>query len=494
MKRLTRRPIPLALKDRQREILGEIRNNTMPDCLYNSIIAGEVDSKPNTVKVDGLLPDFLKDYQKRDLAKSLGQSAVFNINKPGYGKTLETILWIKIILKEKFNALVLCPKSVIDTWTTQLTKYWPGWEKAGTWWITNYEQLYNEERLNIAKSFEWDVIVLDESHNIKSMKSKITAACFQLKSKAKHCLTGTPIKNRPEDLAAQIKWLDNYSITSYTDFSFAFCNMVKNRWGSTPKGLTKDKVMVENLQKLLNVYCVGGQEHHMKGMEGPDFIKVRLKLDPKVKELYKKTVGEYNEELERTVIDTEGLLELGVKISNPIEAATRRQQITSNPGLFNASYKNVKFEWILDWLKGTDEKVLIFSKYAKTIDALEIFLKKHSISVAAVKRDQTTIVRKANIQRWKMGVQVLLGTFGVLGEGVDGLQEVCNYEIFVDREWTASDNEQAERRIYRIGAKKKAIIYILQAIGTIDIKIERVQLDKGHDAAELLDPVSDSEE
>ena len=38
------------------------------------------------------------------------------------------------------------------------------------------------------------------------------------------------------------------------------------------------------------------------------------------------------------------------------------------------------------------------------------------------------------------------------------------------------------------------IFYILQAIGTIDIRIEKVQLDKGADAAELLNPVSEEEE
>ena len=81
-----------------------------------------------------------------------------------------------------------------------------------------------------------------------------------------------------------------------------------------------------------------------------------------------------------------------------------------------------------------------------------------------------------------------------MGTGVDGLQECCHYVIFVDREWTASDNEQAEKRIWRTGQTKQPVIYILQCIGTIDIKVERVQLDKGHDARELLEPVSEDDE
>ena len=442
-----------------------------------------------------VMPDFEpKDYQVEDLALSLGRRSVFNINKPGYGKTIETILWIKINLRKDFKALILCPKSVIPSWHNQLNKYWPGWATAGVWWITNYEQLYAEERLNLALQFDWDVIVLDESHTIKSFKSKITEIVFKLKGGARHCLTGTPVKNRPEDLAAQLKWLDNSSITSYTDFQNAFCHMLQDRWGGKPQGLTKNKQMVENLQQLLQLYCVGGEEHDIGAIEKPEYIKVRLKLDPKVKELYRQVEGEWDEELQQKVVNTEALMKQGIKVSSSIEAATRRQQLTSNCQLFNEKLVNVKFDWIVDWIKGTDEKVVIYSKYAETIDKLEERLRKEKVSYDVVKRKQNSAQRGMVIERWKKQRQVLLGTTGVLGTGVDGLQEVCRYCIFVDREWTASDNEQAEKRVYRTGQTKRCIIYILQAIGTIDIKIERVQLDKGDDARKLLEPVTDEEE
>lgn len=487
--RLGRLNIPNELRDRTSEILGAIKANTMPDCVYNELlINARQGAELSEDSVD--LPAFLKDYQRRDLRKALARSAVFNINKPGYGKTLETIVWIKLTLKKDFKALVLCPKSVIDTWHAQLYKYWPTWCSDGTWWITNYEQLYDARRRELAYSFEWDVVVLDESHTIKSFKSKITDICMGLKARAKHCLTGTPIKNRPEDLAAQLKWLDPTSITSYTDFQYAFCHLIRDKWGVKAQGLTRNQKMVENLQRLLDLYCVGGEEHDI-GAEKPEHIKVRLKLDKEVKALYNKLVGEKDPETGQRVIDTVYLLEKGIKVSNSIEAATRRQQLASNCQLFDANLHNVKFEWILDWVRGTDEKVLIFSKYAETIAALELFLKRHRVNVLTVRREQKTALRTSTIERWKRSGQVLLGTFGVLGTGTDGLQESCRYCIFVDRCWTASDNEQAEKRIYRTGQKRHVIFYILQAVGTIDVLIENLQHQKGLDASRLLEEVSD---
>lgn len=491
---MVRIPKVKAPLERKNELLGEVKNGLMYSCVYNELITGLITCEIPKYDCSKLVPQFLKDYQIEDLNKSLVLDKVFNINKPGYGKTLETILWIKLILKKDFKALILCPKTVIETWHAQLNKYWPEWQSDGDWLITNYGQLYNEQRFQRVSEQYWDVIVLDESHKIKSFKSKITELLMKLKSEHRHCLTGTPIKNRPEDLAAQLKWLDPYSITNFTDFQFAFCDMQKDNWGWKPCGLTKRKEMISNLQNLLDMYCIGGEEHNI--IEPPQLIKVRLQLDSSVKKLYKKVEGEYDKELKMRVIDTAGLLDQGIKVSNPIESATRRQQLCSNPQLFDPKLTNVKFDWIIDWLEGTDEKVVIFSKYAKTIEKLKECLDKKKIPVSAVLRQQSSEKRSATIEFWKRNskCQVLLGTFGILSEGVDGLQEFCRYVIFVDREWTRADNEQAEKRIARTGQTKQVFLYVLQGIGTIDIKVEKTQYDKGADAAMLLDPVDDSEE
>ena len=51
-----------------------------------------------------------------------------------------------------------------------------------------------------------------------------------------------------------------------------------------------------------------------------------------------------------------------------------------------------------------------------------------------------------------------------------------------------------QRRIFRKGQTKRCFFYILQCTGTIDIRVERVQLDKGHDAKQLLEPVDEKDE
>ena len=492
------------------QLMGPISNGLMNDCVYNGIVCGEYDGyKHPTVDIFSISEineirsilksegsDF-KDHQVSDLSLMLSMDNVFNINKPGYGKTLETIAWVKAILKKDFKVLVLCPKSVVGTWEEQLKKYWPDYLSCGMWWITNYEQLYDETRGNIAKEIEWDLIVLDESHTIKSMKSKISLLVFKLKGKHRHCLSGTSIWNRPEDLAAQLKFLDQMSITTYTDFVNCFCHLVRGPFGFMPKGLTKNKTMEANLRKLLYLYCVGGKVHDMGVASKPEHIKVRFKLEGKVKEYYKEAVGKIVEIEDQRVrmIDTEKLLDENIKVQNSIEQATRLQQLVSCPQQFNSSWRNIKFEWIAEWLENTDEKVVIMSKYATTIDYLESYLLNKKVKLIRIKQSMNANTRTVNLNLFRNGnYQALIGTYGVLSTGIDGLQHACHYMIFIDREWTSSENEQAEGRIARTGQKEVPIFYILQCVGTIDVRIEQVQKEKGLDARALLENLKEMED
>lgn len=76
---------------------------------------------------------------------------------------------------------------------------------------TNYESLYNKEFFSRILKWEPEVIVLDELHRIKDIKSKRTRICTLLSKVAKYKmgLTGTPILNTQLDLFSQITFLDD---------------------------------------------------------------------------------------------------------------------------------------------------------------------------------------------------------------------------------------------------------------------------------------------
>jgi DNA repair protein RAD16 len=61
---------------------------------------------------------------------------------------------------------------------------------------------------------------LDEAHNIKERSTNTAKAAFELKSKYKWCLSGTPLQNRVGELYSLVRFL------GVDPFSHYFCKVV----------------------------------------------------------------------------------------------------------------------------------------------------------------------------------------------------------------------------------------------------------------------------
>jgi SNF2 family DNA or RNA helicase len=145
----------------------------------------------------------------------------------GLGKTASAILAAaKAGLR---RILVICPKSAISDWKREIEAWHPGcpmidvprnrrsWRKI-TYGVTliNYdilEQLSRELRLT-----EWDLIIQDEGHYTKEPTAKRSLLIYggtwkrrkftEIPSKYKLMISGTPFKNRIEELFDPLHWLD----------------------------------------------------------------------------------------------------------------------------------------------------------------------------------------------------------------------------------------------------------------------------------------------
>jgi SNF2 family DNA or RNA helicase len=312
---------------------------------------------------------------------------------------------------------------------------------------------------------------------MKKNRKTITGIANELPGVLRIGLTGSPIYDRPDDLFSICNWLNPFYVgSSYWAFVNMFCTVAEDFWGRKPAGLSKDPKKVELLRRVLDCFMV---RNAVDLGIGHQEITVPIELEPAQKRVYK--------DIKRLAVEV--LLDQGITVANGVAQLVRLQQVVSNPGLFNLP-GNPKFEWILDFLASNPgEKIVVFSIYRETILAFNEACQKSGFKYVSIHGEVPAKEREENKQIFirDKDVWVLSGTVGAMGESIDGLQHVCRTVIFIDQDWSPEMNNQAKRRVLRLGQEQFVSTYILEGIGTVDKKVGKVLLSKIADIKEVLE-------
>lgn len=455
----------------------QVENN-----LVNQMVLGIY--KPKLFSSQELLyGEALEDYQKADVAKMCSLRRAANFNPMGLGKTVETIIAMKELGIE--NALIVTPKPICLQWESQIKKWWP--KMAGyigvhdpdsSICIINYEKLNSTQTLTKLKRVRHDCLVFDEGHWIKNRTSKRTNNLKEIPADCIFGLTGTPITRYPDDLWSLLHGIDwRYSGKYYWNFVNHFCDVVEGEHGRDIRGITKDPAKLALLNKLIGAIAVRNES--VETAYGKQRIYVPLAMAGSQKKLYRKIRDMVFEELPENCT-----------ISNGAVLAMRLMQATSWPGLFEPGCAGIKFEWILERCRDTDEQIVVFTKFEQTARALVNYLGANKVRATSYTGKMSNEIQQRNKKLFVDGkVQVIVGTIKAMGEGVDELQTNCRIGIMVDRDWSPEINEQCEERLHRRGQKLPVVIYYLDCKGTFDKHVDQVNLEKSDSIRAALQEV-----
>lgn len=459
------------------------------DNLVNRIVLGispvlklhEVDSIEYS---DALGLQRLDPYQCRDVVDMCERDHVLNSNPMGLGKTVETICYLKSVGAN--SVLIVVPKIIRFQWASKIAEWWNTddveiYEKQkqitpGKIWIVNYDKLINEATLTKFKRFRWDVLVVDESHNIKNRNSKRTIAVKSIPATRRVALTGTPILRYVDDLWSQLHFLDEtYSGTSYWNFVHYFCLQQESPWGDKIIGMTRDPKKVAILNTLMQYISI--RNDSVEVAHGKRIDRVLLPMDKAQRDLYRKEKDLLLDELPE-----------GMTIPNGAVLTTRLRQTTSWPGLYLEGVAGPKFEWILELcLNNPTEKIVVFSVFEKTVMGLAMYLRSHGSSAATITGQQTAETNELSKRMFlEKDTQVLIGTIGAMYQGYDGLQNVSHTIVFVDREWSPEIMAQAEDRLHRRGQNNLVNVYYLECQASFDQHVGRINQNKADDIRRAL--------
>ncbi len=434
--------------------------------------------------------NILRDYQKT------GVKWLYNIYKSefggilademGLGKTIQTIMFIKNVIKEKKDAkiLIVAPTALIYNWKKEFDMFGPELsylvvaggkqdrisklESSANIMITTYGMLRQDADIYDKKDFE--LIIIDEAQNIKNPKAGISLALKTLNSKVKIALTGTPVENSVLEIWSIFDFIMPGFLNNLSKFSskFNFKDIDED---------AHDKLAL--LQKIINPFILRRRKRDVLNDLPEKFENViYLDLPEKQKKVYAMQVKKSREEFEE-LIEKEGFLKARFKI---LQLLTRLRQICVEPTLVFDSYdgESIKMEEIVNMVKNyidNNHKILIFTSFKSALEILKSKLDNDGVSNYVIDGSVNSKERTERVDAFnKDNTNVFLITLKAGGTGLNLTS--ADVVIHLDLWWNPQAENQATDRAHRIGQKNKVEVVKLVCKGTIEEKIIELQNKK----------------
>ena len=437
----------------------------------------------------------LRPFQAAGVQYALRARRTFIADEPGLGKTLQALATLEA--GRGFPALVVCPASLRLNWMREAARWLPdrtiGEYAGGT--ATNDIDVVSYDVLHrlVAPLARRPprALVLDESHFCKNPAARRTraaqAVAVALPADAiVLLLTGTPIVNRPTELASQLQILGRLD-----DVGGA-------RRLATVHARGDD---LEGLHRRLRRTCFVRRHKRdlLRQLPAKQRVVVPLELSNR---------GEY-ERVRRDVLswlraeaEADAAFAAGVEHLPPAERKAaihargreahqraRRAEALVRIGKLSLVAARGKLDAATEWIEtflANDEKLVVFCRHREIGDRLHAAFPDAALATGRV----SAADRHANVARFQddAGCRLFIGSFDAAGVGVT-LTAASNV-AFAEMAWTPAVHDQAEDRIHRIGQSSAVTAWYLLAADTIDERIAATVADKRRVIALATDGIS----
>jgi SNF2 family DNA or RNA helicase len=399
----------------------------------------------------------------------------------GLGKTHQTMALLAAVSQREPRkiSLVVCPTSVIDHWLDKLQQFVPsvrvicyhGAERKQealkrpnqhTVLVTSYGILLRDYEFLMRCPTE--LVILDEAHLVKNQSTRTYRAAVRLGSRMRLCLTGTPLEN---DLM-ELKNLFDYIAPNYlgTDSEFRKKYMSDKR---------SSALADLELQRLIHPFKLRRNKRDVL-TDLPDKVEdIRhCNLNKRQVELYNEALALRGRELVEALESEQGPIPY-VHIFSVISFL---KQICNDPAILDSRYEAVGsgklalFDEILSEALASDQKVVVFSQYAKMINRLSERLKQRGVKHVVLTGQTTNRGQLVRQFQEDNEIKVFLGSLLAGGTGID--LTAASVVIHFDRWWNAAKENQATDRIHRIGQQRNVQVYKLVTKGTLEERIDEI--------------------
>ena len=425
----------------------------------------------------------------------------------GLGKT-PTVLAHLARTRGRGPALVIAPPAVVGNWAAEAARFTPdlsvvihhGASRASAEAleaevdgadvvITTYGTAVRD--VEALSELHWEHLVLDEAQAIKNPANETSQQLRRIPATIRLALTGTPVENGLGDLWAILDFTNPGLVGDRATFVAALSKPGSKR---SPKG-------AEGGLRALNGILVFRRTKAEPAVaeELPDRIDEldRCSMTPEQIGLYQAVLDNLVTETRRSS-DQPGADQ--PKQGAILAAITALKQICNHPAAYQddgqplegRSGKLARLEEIVDSVFASDERVLVFTHFARWGERLADHLtERFDVPVACYHGGLSRKERDRIISDFQSreGPGALVLSLKAGGTGLN--LTAASHVVLYDRWWNPAVEDQARDRAWRIGQTRTVVSHRLVCPGTVDERVEEVVAGKRH-IADMVLPSSSS--
>ncbi|KAK7169549.1 hypothetical protein R3I93_005506 [Phoxinus phoxinus] len=380
----------------------------------------------------------------------------------GLGKTIQAIC-IAAYYRSEWPLLVVAPSSVRFTWAEAFHRWLPSVRadsinvvvtgkdslRSGLVNIISYDLLNKMDKQQPSSPFS--VIIMDESHFLKNMKTARCRAALPLLKVAKRVilLSGTPAMSRPAELHTQILAVRPSLFPRFHDFGTRYCDAKQLPWGwdysgsshlSELKLLLEESLMLRRLKSEVLSQLPAKQRKVVTVTTDGINSRTKAALNAAAKQLAK---GCHNKSQEK-----EALL---VFFNHTAEAKIR-----------------AIMEYISDTLECGREKFLVFAHHKLVLDSITKELGEKGINYIRIDGSTPSADRQQLCNRFQSSQKSCVAVLSITAANMGLTLHSADLVVFAELFWNPGVLIQAEDRVHRIGQTSNVDIHYLVAKGTAD--------------------------
>lgn len=442
-------------------------------------------------------------FQKSNIEYALSRKCTLIGDQPGLGKTPTAICFANEIRAKR--SLVICPASIRLQWVQKIRDWtilrWPycihpilagrhGVHPTAEWTVVSYDLARTEAIGKALAKGDYDLLILDEAHYLKTSDSRRTRAIFgggddrlfedfASRSERILALTGTPLPNRPREaftLAKGLCW-DSIDFMDEGDFQERFnpsmlIERIDPKTGDTVRYIDERSGRHSELQNRLRSYFMTRhlKREVMPQLKMPVYDIIHLEETTAVKQALKaeSLLG----------IDPTQLEGANFKTMGAIATVRRMMGVALAPQV--ADYIDMCID-------GGEEKLVVFAYHHEVLDILQKAWERHGLIRVDGNTSAQNKMKSVELFQKDPAKQIFLGQIVSCGTGTDGLQTVSAHAFIAEADWVPGVNEQAFDRLDRGGQNRTVQGDIFVAPNSFSEKILAAALRKGHVVHNALD-------